>query len=310
MVPSLSEWDRHVQEAARILDKQEQSGIQSLLFTHALYPQRLLHIPDAPCLLFVKGVAHFQLAQTLAVVGTRDATAYGIQITEQWVAALAQYGCGIVSGLARGIDRSAHQAALRAGLPTWAVLAHGLHAVHPSNNRHLAEDILAQGGAWVSEWPHGVAPQMGAYPRRNRLIAGMSDGLWIVEAAIKSGAGISAQFAHQYDRSVFALPGRLSDVRSHGCLDLIRRNVAQIVTDPSQIGDDLGWDRLHPVDIPMEDMGSEDQQKVRNALKPGPLRISAIEAATGLSAAICLAAIAELMWVGAIRAQHGYYALA
>lgn len=310
LTPDPLEWARHVQEAARILEKQEQSSIQSLLYTDPRYPQRLLHIPDAPCLLFVKGVAEFNTSHALGVVGTRDATAYGLQITEQWVASLAKYGCAIVSGLARGIDRAAHQSALRGSLPTWAVLAHGLHCAQPASNRHLAEDILAQGGAWVSEWPHGVAPQIGAYPRRNRLIAGMSDGLWVVEAAIKSGAGISAQFAHQYDRSVFALPGRISDVRSHGCLDLIRRQVAQLVTDTSQIAEDLGWSPLLQHEIKEENEVPDDHQKIRRALMQGPLRVAAIEASAGLSSPRCLAALAEMIWLGTLRVQAGYYALA
>lgn len=306
--PSTTEWNRYVQEASRLMEKHDASGIHTLALESPDYPERLRHIPDAPCLLFVKGQASLNPVRSLGIVGTREASPQGLQWTQQWVQRLAPHGCAIVSGLARGIDTAAHQAALRAGLPTWAVLAHGLHTAHPAGNRALAEDILAQGGAWISEWPVGVGPHPGAYPRRNRLIAGLADGLWVVEAAIKSGAGITAHLAHQYDRPVFALPGRINDVRSQGCLDLIRRQVAQLVLEPSNLADELQWPALQ--DAAKQSQGPASHQRIWDVLHTGPLRIGDIERQTGLSSPQCLAALAEMLWLGEVQVQSGWYARA
>ncbi len=305
--PSPTEWNRYVQEASRLLEKHDASGIHALHIDSAEYPDRLRQIPDAPCLLFVKGPTALQAERSLAVVGTREATPQGLQLTEHWVSRFAAHPCTIVSGLARGIDAAAHQAAMRAGLPTWAVLAHGLHTVHPAGNRPLAEQILAHGGAWISEWPIGVGPHPGAYPRRNRLIAGLCDGLWVVEAAIKSGAGITAHLAHQYDRLVFALPGRLTDVRSQGCLDLIRRQVAQLVLEPSHIAEELQWPTAQDA-VKEGTGGPESHQQIWKALQAGPLRTGDIERRTGMSSPRCLAALAEMMWLGEVQVQSGWYA--
>ena len=304
--PSPSLWRELQQEASKTLERHEASNIQSLSVFHPSYPEALRNIPDAPVILFIKGTYCPSDARRIAVVGTRDPTPMGMDTTRALVEGLAPYGCTVVSGLARGIDAQAHRSALHLGLPTWAVLAHGLHTIHPKENQFLAEQILGAGGAWFSEWPMGTAPTPGAYPRRNRIIAGLSQGTLVIEAAIKSGAGITAHLAYQYDRGVYAVPGRLQDIRSQGCLDLLRRQVAHLILHPQHIAEDLGWSEPQKLDaIPN---WPETHQKIWNVLAEGPMRLGAISEHTHLGPEKCLHALAEMMWVGDIRATHGWYA--
>jgi len=302
---STAEWKEKQQVASMLLDKHESSGIQSLSIFHPAYPEALKNIPDAPIILFVKGQLDYSY-RSLSVVGTRDPTPMGMEATKEFIEGLVPYQCAIVSGLARGIDTQAHRSAVHLQIPTWAVLAHGLHAIHPKENHHLGERIIGEGGAWLSEWPIGTPPRPGAFPRRNRIIAGLTHGTLVVEAAIKSGAGITAQFAQQYDRAVFAIPGRIKDVRSQGCLALIQRQVAQIVLHPNHIAEELGWSKRE-APLAME-VWPESHQKIWLSLEGGPLRLMTISERTHLGSETCLQALAEMMWEGDIRATHGWYA--
>ena len=304
--PSPQDWREFQQEASKLLERHDLSNIRSVSIFHSDYPEALRQIPDAPVILFIKGTFSAQDARRLAVVGTRDPTPMGMENTRSMVEGLAGYGCTVVSGLARGIDAQAHRSSMHMGLPTWAVLAHGLHTIHPKENQALAEHMLGAGGAWISEWPIGTPPTPGAYPRRNRIIAGLAQGTLVIEAAIKSGAGITAHLAHQYDRGVYALPGRLSDLRSQGCLDLLRRQVAQLVLHPQDIAADLGWTQPQKVDTTHS--WPVTHQKIWSALAEGPMRLGAITEHTHVGPEKCLHALAEMMWVGDIRATHGWYA--
>lgn len=303
--PSPHEWKIHQQEASKLLERHEASNIRSLSVFHSDYPEALRQIPDAPVILFVKGAYRASEARSIAVVGTRDPTPMGMANTRHMVEGLAPYACTIVSGLARGIDAQAHERALHVGLPTWAVLAHGLHTIYPKENQALAERILGNGGAWFSEWPIGTAPTPGAYPRRNRMIAGLSQGTLVIEAAIKSGAGITAHLAHQYDRGVYALPGRLQDLRSQGCLDLLQREVARLILHPKHLAEDMGWEQPQKEEVTTH--WPESQQKIWTALEQGPMRLTALTEKTHLGMEKCLHVLAEMMWVGDIKATHGWY---
>jgi len=304
--PSPTEWKALQQNASKLLERHDASSIRSLSVFHPEYPEALRQIPDAPVILFIKGTYLPLDARSLAIVGTRDPTPMGMENTRQLVEGLSSYQCTIVSGLARGIDAQAHHSALHMGLPTWAVLAHGLHTVHPRENQALAERILGDGGAWFSEWPLGTPPTPGAYPRRNRIIAGLTEGTVVIEAAIKSGAGITAHLAHQYDRGVYALPGRIQDVRSQGCLDLLQREIARLILHPQHIAEDLGWAQSQKVD-PTHNW-PDAHQRIWNALEAGPMRLTALTEETHIGTEKCLHALAEMMWVGDIRATHGWYA--
>lgn len=221
----------------------EKNGIRPLFFTDSDFPERLNRpeCGDSPVLLYVMGRADLNAERTVSVVGTRRATAQGRDNTDRLVRDLKAYNTPIVSGLAYGIDTAAHTAALDYGLPTVAVLGHGLDRIYPPENRPLAKRILDAGGALVTEYPNGTAIHPKYFPARNRIIAAMGDATVVVEASEKGGALITAAIAASYQRDVFALPGRLTDTYSRGCNNLIATNRAQLLRTADDIAFQLGW---------------------------------------------------------------------
>ncbi len=221
----------------------EKNGIRPLFFTDSDFPERLNRpeCGDSPVLLYVMGRADLNAERTVSVVGTRRATAQGRDNTDRLVRDLKAYNTPIVSGLAYGIDTAAHTAALDHGLPTVAVLGHGLDRIYPPENRPLAKRILDAGGALITEYPNGTAIHPKYFPARNRIIAAMGDATVVVEASEKGGALITAAIAASYQRDVFALPGRLTDTYSRGCNNLIATNRAQLLRTADDIAFQLGW---------------------------------------------------------------------
>lgn len=200
----------------------------------AEYPRLLREIPHAPALLFVRGTLAAADDRAVAIVGTRRATAYGREVARQMAAGLAEVGVTVVSGLARGIDGTAHTAALDAGGRTLAVLAHGLDTVYPREHAGLMARIADGGGAAVSEYAPGVRPDAPNFPARNRIISGLALGTLIVEADRKSGAMITADFAADQGREVLAVPGSILNPVSAGCHALLRDG-AHLVTGVGDI---------------------------------------------------------------------------
>ncbi|MBR4869227.1 MAG: DNA-processing protein DprA [Oscillospiraceae bacterium] len=214
--------DKSLAGVNEILGNAEQHGIRILTLHDAAYPGRLRNIYDPPVLLYYKGMLpNFDDEAAIAVVGTRDATPYGIQATEKLSYGMAQQGALIVSGLARGIDSAAHRAALRAGGKTTAVLGSGIDVIYPAENRYLYEDVAAS-GALISEYPPGTPPAGKHFPQRNRIISGLSVAILVTEAPEKSGALITAAAALDQGREVFAVPGQIDAPMSVGCNRLIR----------------------------------------------------------------------------------------
>jgi DNA processing protein len=190
------------------LDKLAEKNVRVLTWNDSEYPARLLQIPDPPPVLYVRGQLANEDEWAVAVVGTRRASAYGKMVTQRLVTDLAVNHVTIVSGLARGIDGEGHQAALDAGGRTIAVLGCGLDLIYPPEHRNLAREIV-ENGALVSEYPLGTRPEASNFPPRNRIISGLSLGVLVVEAGFKSGALITADFAADQGRDVFAVPGNL-----------------------------------------------------------------------------------------------------
>ena len=211
-------------------------GIKLICFDDMDYPDSLKEIHDPPALLYVQGV-RFKINVALAVVGTRLATPYGLEVTTYLVKALAHSGVTIVSGLARGIDRRAHEAALEAQGHTIAVVGNGLSVVYPREHRNLYEQIADQ-GALISEFPLETGPNRYHFPKRNRIISGLSRGVLVVEAPAKSGALITANFALEQGREVFAVPGKIHSRVSAGTHALIQQG-AKLVVRPSDILEEL-----------------------------------------------------------------------
>lgn len=230
---------RAEQEMNYMADK----GIKALFFTEDKYPQRLNREDclDSPALLYVLGNADLNAERAVSVVGTRRATAHGRENTDLLVKQLTAYSTSIISGLAYGIDTAAHAAALEHGLPTVAVLGHGLDRIYPQQNRQLAANIIRNGGALVTEYPSGTAINPRYFPARNRIIAALGDATVVVEASEKGGALITAAIASSYHREVFAVPGRLTDTYSAGTNNLIATNRACLVRNADDIALQLGW---------------------------------------------------------------------
>ena len=219
----------------------EKYGIRPIFFLDEHYPRRLRHCEDGPLMLFYKGSDVLNPERALGVVGTRKPTAYGKDVCEAIIHEMTGDNVVIVSGLAYGIDTISHQAALGAGLPTVGVLGHGLDTIYPYPNRAIAEKMLDSGGL-ITEFTSRTRLNKDLFPRRNRIIAGMSDAILVVESAGKGGALITADIANSYNRDVFAVPGRVNDPRSKGCNELIMNNKAALVQSARDIKFMLGWD--------------------------------------------------------------------
>lgn len=190
----------------------------------------------------------------------------------------------IISGLAYGIDQHAHRACVRNGMPTVGVLAHGLDRIYPPSHHALAMQMKQQGGL-LTEFLSGTRPERQNFPKRNRIVAGLSDAVLVVETDVKGGSMITAELASGYDREVFAIPGRIQDEKSHGCNFLIRENLARLTMHPSDILDHMNWDHRESIRVPMPvaDL-DEDQQLVLDLLRlHGPLQVDDLQARTGLS---------------------------
>ncbi|MDZ7374166.1 MAG: DNA-processing protein DprA [candidate division KSB1 bacterium] len=215
----------------------QQLGVQFVTYWDPEYPKALKQIPDPPPLLYCKGTLKSEKETFLAVVGTRTPTAYGRVMTEKLCRELAERGLTIVSGLARGVDTIAHRAALQAGGRTVAVLGSGLDVIYPGENTDLARKIAAQ-GALLTEFPLGAQPDAPNFPRRNRIIAGMCVGTLVVEAGDKSGALITARYALEQGREVFAVPGNVTSEKSRGTNRLIKEG-AKLVESADDILDEI-----------------------------------------------------------------------
>jgi len=222
----------------RELERLAQQGVQVLTWEDDGYPRLLKEIHAPPPLLYVKG--HLSPADDLAVaiVGTRRATVYGKEVTARLAGDLARNRVTVVSGLAKGIDALAHRATLDAGGRTIAVLGSGMDIIYPPEHARLAREIVER-GALVTDYPLGTQPEAGNFPPRNRIISGLALGTVIVEAGEGSGALITADYALEQNREVFAVPGNITSPRSRGCNRLIQRSGAKLVMDVADILEEL-----------------------------------------------------------------------
>jgi DNA processing protein len=215
--------------------------IQLYFYLDDDYPARLKNCYDSPVLLYYKGTAPLNHGRMVAVVGTRRATVYGKQFTNDLIAELADMKATVVSGLAYGIDICAHKACLENNIPTIGVMAHGLDRIYPQSHNAVAAKMTEHGGL-ITEHISGSDPDKENFPKRNRIIAGLSDAIIVVEAAKKGGALITADIANSYNRDVFALPGRINDIYSEGCNMLIKANKAALIQTAADIRYIMGWD--------------------------------------------------------------------
>lgn len=240
LLTSMQTKDSYLREAEALLMEAEKNKIDVISFLDDGFPHRLKSFADSPILLYIRGNVNLNAERTIGIVGTRNATAYGRTVTERIVEDLAPYNPTVISGLAYGIDIEAHRAALHQKIPTLGVLGTPIDKVYPAHHTSTAHAMMENGGL-VSEYRIGSALNPSNFPQRNRIIAGLSDALIIVEAAKKGGALITAEIAHGYNKEIFAVPGNLQSVYSEGCNNLIRTLKAGIYMGPKDIEEALSW---------------------------------------------------------------------
>jgi DNA processing protein len=282
--------------------------IQTFFYTEPDYPSRLLHCEDAPLLLYYKGNIALNHPRIVAIVGTRRATNYGKLRCEEMVEGLKDLGVLVVSGLAYGIDSIAHRTAIKADMPTIGVVAHGLDSLYPSQNRKLAESMLDQGGI-LTEFVSGTKPDRENFPKRNRIVAGMSDAIIVIESDRKGGALITAELGNSYNRDVFAIPGRVDDDMSRGTNFFIKTNRAALAEGPEDIAYIMGWDNqpVQPKAQPELFVALTDDEENMLALirEKGEITIDKLVYESGLPASKVAATLLKLEFEGLVQNLPG-----
>jgi DNA processing protein len=268
------------------------------------YPPLLLQTADPPLLLYVQGDLAALSRRSVAVVGSRRPSAQGLDNARSFARALGEQGWAVVSGLAQGIDAAAHEGALDAGVATVAVMGTGPDRVYPARHRALAHRI-AQQGALVTEYPPGVPPLPEHFPQRNRIIAGLTLGTLVVEAALRSGSLITARLASEAGREVFAIPGSIHAAQAQGCHALIQQG-AKLVTTPQDIFDELQAGSPRQAALPLADEPAPDP--LLDALGHDPVTLDALLARTGWPVSELTARLLELELEGrAARLPGGLF---
>lgn len=291
-------------------------GIEVLDVGSEAYPYRLRQCKDAPLVLYYKGNTDLNALHVVTVVGTRRCTEYGKDLCHSFTSDLARL-CPdtlVVSGLAYGIDIHAHRGALSAGLPTVAILAHGLDRIYPYAHRETAKLMVEHGGL-LTEFPIGTNPDKGNFVRRNRIAAGMCDACVVVESGSKGGSLITANQTMSYDRQVFAFPGRSTDEASQGCHALIRKNTAGLITCAEDMVCDMDWitqqQRAEALQKPSQPELfphlTDDEQTLVGLLQGSEgLQINQAVLKTGLPVGKVASLFLELEIKGIIKCMPGY----
>lgn len=305
--------DEAIFNARKEMDFMERHGIVSFSLTDYDYPSRLIDIDRAPLTLYRLGEADLDAENMFSIVGTRHSTSYGMRYVTKLVEDLAPYfpDLIIVSGLALGIDSVAHEAALKAGLPTVAVVAHGLNTIYPAVNRDLAKRIIGAGGAIISEYPSGVTPYRSRFLERNRIVATMTDAVLVAESAEKGGAMSTAAVASSYGRELLALPGRIGDDMSAGCNRLIRSQKALMAGSAAEIISMLGWQPKTVRNAPKQrDLFPElkgNEKLIYDALLfcREPMLVDSLRERTGIQIHELMASLGEMEFDGIIERLPG-----
>jgi DNA processing protein len=300
---------RQAVDLEKLWEKITAQGIRILIWDDELYPPRLKEIEQPPPVLYVRGDLLPEDHFAVAIVGTRKVTPYGRQITEELSAFLAANGVTVVSGLARGVDAVAHAAALKAGGRSMAVLGSGVDRIYPPENRALGEQLIAR-GALVSDYPVGTAPESFNFPPRNRIISGLSLAVVVIEAGETSGALITAEFAAEQGREVFAVPGSILAPQSKGTNKLIRNGALPLLTPQdllqalnlTRVGEQKAARKILPAD--------EVEAQLMQALGDEPLHVDEIREQTGLPVEKVSAALVMMELKGMVRQVGGMHYVA
>jgi DNA processing protein len=288
----------------QLWDKIIAQGIKILTWDDELYPPRLKEIEQPPPVLYVRGELLPEDHFAVAIVGTRKVTPYGRQITEELSAFLASNGVTVVSGLARGVDAVAHSAALKAGGRTLAVLGSGVDRIYPPENRALAEQMMTR-GALISDYPVGTAPDASNFPPRNRIISGLSLAVVVVEAGETSGALITAEFAAEQGREIFAVPGSILAPQSKGTNKLIQNGALPLLT-PQDLMQALNLTRVGAQKSARKILPADEvEAQLMNTIGSEPMHVDEIRNQTGLPVEKVSAALVMMELKGMVRQIGG-----
>lgn len=229
-----------LQSADQVIAHLQRNQIRPIFYQNPEYPRRLKNCVDAPLMLYQKGNASLNPEKIVAIVGTRGATSYGKQLCENLITSFKGNNITVVSGLALGIDACAHRYCIENDVPTLGVLGHGLDRIYPSQNRSIANKMLND-GALITEFIPGTEPDRENFPKRNRIVAGISDATIVIESKMKGGSLITAHLANDYNRDVFAFPGNVNTETSQGCNQLIRDQKAHLIQRPEDFLSLMNW---------------------------------------------------------------------
>lgn len=285
--------------------KLQREGARAITWEDSEYPPRLRHVHNSPPVLYLKGEILPQDEWAVAVVGTRAGRRYGRQMVGEIAGNLARSRITVVSGLARGIDSLAHRAALRAGGRTIAVLGCGIDIVYPYEHRDLARNIVKR-GALVTEYPLGTKPEGTNFPPRNRIISGMSLGTLVIEAGERSGALITADYALEQGREVFALPGNVNNPKSVGTNRLIRDGAAKLVISVEDILEELNLTLVeHHQEVRTVVPADEREAQIVECISTEPIHVDEIGQRTDLPIAEVTSTLAMMELKGMVRQVGG-----
>jgi DNA processing protein len=304
-------------DCEQLVQQSEAKGIRLIGYNDPDYPRSLKDCYDPPSLLFYAGTGSLNLPRTVAIIGTRNHSEYGRQLTQQLVKELAAHNICIISGMAYGIDGLAHRTALENGCITIGVLAHGLDHIYPSAHTGMAKEMLKHGGALLTEFPIGTKAQRHHFPIRNRIVAGISKAVIIIETGVRGGSVITAGMANSYNIPVFAIPGRLTDKSSAGCNQLVRDQKAMLFTRVSDFLDEMQWKdtsgtagRTVQLDL-LPELDPSSTLLVHLLGKHGILPLDQLYILSGLESGTAAKAILDLELGGIIKLLPGKrYALA
>ncbi len=290
IVEGLKKADEALIEAESVIKQCEKLGVKIVSFKNPDYPPRLKNLFDAPAILYFKGKGNLDYARSLAIVGTRDSTEYGKKSTEEIVSQLKEYNVQIVSGLAYGIDVAAHKAALKNGLSTVGVLANSLDDVYPKSHLKVAKE-MEESGLLISEQPLNTRTMPQFFVARNRIIAGLADAVIVVESGRKGGSMVTAEYANNYNREVFAIPGGIFQKHSEGPNYLVSNNKAQIFTNVEDFVSWMKWDedlssfsgKNLKTEIDLSHFSQEESAVLSKLMHNGDMLIDEICWQTGIS---------------------------
>lgn len=306
-----------LEKAAKELEFVEKNNLKIYFISDKNYPVRLRECADAPVLFYFKGDVDFNAEKVISIVGTRKSTSYGNSFCDTFLQDISVMlpDTLIVSGLAYGIDIEAHRAALKYGLPTIGVLAHGLDIIYPSAHRQTASEMLAYGGI-LSEFRSKTEPERFNFVRRNRVVAGMCDAVIVVESDEKGGSLITAEIANSYCKDVFALPGKMTDRYSRGCNKLIASHRADLFQSTEYFLQQMGWDEQSKKKEPRQQqlfaVLSDDEQAVVDKLSTqDSLHVDQLSRELSLPAFQLFSLLLDMEMKGIIKNMPGnMYALA